>query len=123
MVEYIARHDLKNGDNSPFSWADILYVSEIGLVVDDVAGAADAIRNTTSLLPFKGGDSNFMAMGDDYGLLLVMKRGRIVDFTGNPDNGVREYRTGVNLRGAKAAKHQVLSHPYHLTIEERCSCG
>jgi catechol-2,3-dioxygenase len=123
VVEYIARHDLKNGDTSPFSWADILYVSEIGLVVDDVAGAVDAIKNLTALSPYKGGDATFMAMGDEYGLLLVMKRGRIVDFTGHADNGVREYRTGVNLRGAKAAKHRVLSHPYHLTIEERCTCG
>jgi catechol-2,3-dioxygenase len=123
VLEYIARHDLKNGDNSPFSWADILYASEIGLVVDDVAEAVDALKNMTALSPYKGGDGNFMAMGDEYGLLLVMKRGRVVDFTGNLENGVREYRTGVNLRGAKAAKHQVLSHPYHLTIEERCSCG
>ena len=36
VVEYIARHDLKNGDTNAFSWADILYVSEIGLIVDDV---------------------------------------------------------------------------------------
>ena len=50
-----------------------------------------------------------------------MKRGRVIDFTGNADHGVQVYRTGVNLRGAKAAKHQLTPHPYHLTIEERCS--
>ena len=108
---------------SPFSWADILYVSEIGLVVDDVAAAADAIKDMAAVAPYKGGDGDFTAMGDEYGLLLVMKRGRIIDFTGNADNGVRVYRTGVNLRGAKAATHQLASHPYRLTIEERCSCA
>ena len=30
IVEYIARHDLNDGDASPFSWADILYASEMG---------------------------------------------------------------------------------------------
>ena len=123
VVEYIARHDLKNGDASPFSWADFLYVSEIGLVVDDVTAAADALKGMAAVAPYRGGDSNFTAMGDEYGLLLVMKRGRIIDFTGNADNGVRVYRTGINLRGSKAAKHQLASHPYHLTIEERCNCG
>jgi hypothetical protein len=62
-------------------------------------------------------------MGDEYGLLLVMKRGRIIDFTGNADHGVRVYRTGVNVRGAKAATHELQPHPYRVTIEERCSCG
>ena len=38
-----------------------------------------------------------------------MKRGRIVDFTSNPDHGVRVYRTGVTMRGPKTAKCQVAS--------------
>ena len=123
VVEYIARHDLKNGADGPFSWADLLYVSEIALVVDDVTAAADAIAEMTALSAYKGRDSSFTAMGDEYGLVLVMKRGRVIDFTGNAGNGVRVYRTTVNLRGARAAAHQLPSYPYHLTIEERCSCG
>jgi catechol-2,3-dioxygenase len=123
VVEYIARHDLKNGDSHPFGWSDLLYVSEIAVVVDDVTTAAAAIAGITGLPPYKGGDAGFTAMGDEYGLVLVMKRGRVIDFTGNAANGVRVYRTGVNLRGAKTAAHQLLPYPYHLTIEERCSCG
>ena len=123
VVEYIARHDLKNGDSSPFSWADFLYVSEIGLIVDDVTAAAAAVKEMAAVTPYKGGDGEFTAMGDEYGLLLLMKRGRIIDFTGNAEHGVRVYRTAVNLRGAKAATHQLAPHPYRLTIEERCSCG
>lgn len=123
VVEYIARHDLRNGDANPFGWSDILYVSEIGLIVDDVPGAATAIGSMTSLASYKGGDDNFTAMGDEYGLLLVMKRGRVVDFTGNAEHGVRPYPTGVNVRGPKAATHKLPAHPYRLTIEERCSCA
>jgi len=123
VLEYIARHDLKNADPHPFGWADILHVSEIGLVVDDVTATAGALEGMAAVAPYKGGDNDFTAMGDEYGLLLVLKRGRVIDFTGNAGNGARVYRTGINFRGAKAAKHQLAPHPYHLTIEERCSCG
>jgi hypothetical protein len=123
VVEYIARHDLKNGDNHPFGFTDILYASEIGLIVDDVAATATALKDLTTVSPYKGGDDRFMAMGDEYGLLLVMKRGRIVDFTGNQANGVRVYPTTVTVRGAKPANHTLAGYPYTLAIEERCSCA
>ena len=44
VLEYIARHDLKNGNTAKFDWADLLYISEIGLVVDDVIEAAGQVR-------------------------------------------------------------------------------
>ena len=50
---------------------------------------------------YRGGSDQFIAMGDEYGLLLVMKRGRIIDFTPDAHNGVRVYRTAVTVRGAK----------------------
>jgi len=123
VVEYIARHDLKNGDIAPFSWADILYASEIGLVVDDVATTAATLRDVATVSQYKGGNDQFMAMGDEYGLLLVMKRGRVIDFTANPENGVRVYRTAVTVRGPKASKHSFEDYPYRIDIEERCSCA
>jgi catechol-2,3-dioxygenase len=122
VVEYIARHDLKNGDASPFSWTDILYASEIGLIVDDVAATAATLTDVATVRQYRGGSDQFMAMGDEYGLLLVMKRGRIVDFTSDPHNGVRVYRTGVNVRGPKNAKHQLAGYPYELGVEEHGNC-
>ena len=123
IVEYIARHDLKNGDTGAFGWPDILCVSEIALVVDDVRATAETVTRAASVQQYRGGDEQFMALGDEWGLLLLMKKGRIVDFTGNAENGVRVYPTSVNIRGAKAATHQLAPYPYQLTIEERCACG
>jgi hypothetical protein len=123
VVEYIARHDLKNADNSAFSFMDLLYASEIGLIVDDVAAVAERLKELAAVPQYRGGSDQFMAMGDEYGLLLVMRKGRIVDFTSNPDHGVRVYRTGVTVRGPKTAKYQLASYPYDLVIEERCSCA
>ena len=81
------------------------------------------MKDLASLPQYRGGSDQFMAMGDEYGLLLVMKRGRIIDFTSNPHNGVRVYRTGVAVRGAKTARHQFADYPYELAVEERCSCA
>jgi hypothetical protein len=122
VVEYIARHDLKNAGSGPFSWADILYASEIAFVTDDVRQTAATLSDVASVPQYRNGDDNFMAMGDEYGLLLVMKRGRVVDFTSNPSHGVRVYRTGVTVRGAKARKYEFDAHPYRVEIEERCAC-
>jgi catechol 2,3-dioxygenase-like lactoylglutathione lyase family enzyme len=49
VLEYIARHDLKNPDNAPFGWSDILYVSEIALVVDDVPAMAESLKGVASV--------------------------------------------------------------------------
>jgi hypothetical protein len=123
IVEYIARHDLQNGDRHAFSWGDILYASEIGLIVDDVAAASAALSQTAAVAPYRGGSDGFQAMGDEYGLLLLMKRGRIIDFTSEPHNAVRVYPTGVTIRGAQAAQHQLAGYPYRVTLEARCSCA
>jgi catechol-2,3-dioxygenase len=123
VLEYIARHDLKNAADGPFGWTDILYASEIGLVVDDVPRAAEQVASAAALAPYRGASDLFTAMGDEYGLLLVMKRGRVIDFTSNPHNAVRVYRTGVTLRGAAAATHRLADYPYRLDIEARCDCA
>ena len=62
-------------------------------------------------------------MGDEYGLLLVMKRGRVLDFTSNPDHGAQVYRTGVTVRGTKIGQRQIGAYPYVLNVEERCACA
>lgn len=123
IVEYIARHDLKNGDSRPFTWTDILYASEIALVVDDVPAAARRLAEVTGVAQYRGSSDQFMAMGDEYGLLLVMKRGRVIDFTSEPHNAVRVYRTSVSIRGQKAGTYGIADYPYAVGVEERCSCA
>jgi hypothetical protein len=71
----------------------------------------------------RGGSDQFIAMGDECGLLLVMKRDRIIDFTSDAHNGVRVYRTAVTARGAEPTNHQFAGYPYQLGVEEGCSCA
>jgi hypothetical protein len=123
VVKYVARHDLKNGDSAPFSWADLLYVSEIGLVVDDVAEAAVKLGEAAKLAPFSGATGDVAAIGDEYGLILLMKRGRPFDLSSTPQHNTGVYRTAITLRAAKAGKYELAGYPYQIVLEERCSCA
>jgi hypothetical protein len=123
IIEYIARHDLKNADTVPFSWADLLYVSGISLVVDDVAGEAARLAAATSLTPYKDSTGDAAAIGDEYGLLMLTKRGRSFDVSAAPGRAAGVYRTGITLRATKVGKHDVQGYPYQIALEERCSCA
>jgi len=80
VVEYIARHDLKNDESGAFTSAKILCASEIGLIVDDVVRTAHRLEQFSGCRQYRGGSEDFTAVGDEFGLLLVMKRGRILNF-------------------------------------------
>jgi len=76
VLEWIARHRLADrledgGDGVDGSIQ--VEVSEVGIAVDDVDGAARAL---SSLPGFGEGSDRFRALGDDRGLLILSARGR-----------------------------------------------
>ena len=77
ILEFIARHNLNNAAPGAFTTADILYASEIGIVVDDVGEAVKAARRDWGFHVFGGSQSDdFAAVGTDEHLLIFSKRGR-----------------------------------------------
>jgi catechol-2,3-dioxygenase len=117
VVEYIARHDLRNGARGDFGSKDILYASEIGLIVDDVAAAAARLKEVVGLDQYRGASDQFTALGDERGLLLVMKRGRILNF--NAPDGAKAasvFHTAARVRGARQAKYAFPRFPYEISI-------
>ena len=54
VVEYIARHDLKNAAPGGFGSADILYASEIAWIVDDVAATASTLKKVVGIDQYRG---------------------------------------------------------------------
>jgi len=78
IVEFIARHNLANADNNEFGSHSLLCISEIGLVADDVSAAIDKLVEAFDAPIYDGGDGeSFAAIGDENGLFIVVKRGRI----------------------------------------------
>jgi catechol-2,3-dioxygenase len=76
ILEFIARHTLKNDAAGDFSEKDILCASEIGIVTPDVTRTADEICAAAKVDRYRGGDENFTAVGDEHGLFIVVKAGR-----------------------------------------------
>jgi len=114
LVEYIARHDLNNGAPGPFGTDDILYASEIAFIVDDVRATASKLRLAFELEQYRGGSDQFTAVGDEHGLLLVMKRGRNLGFgEGKPADC---YATSAHVHGTGPSRYSFPELPYEITV-------
>jgi catechol-2,3-dioxygenase len=118
VVEYIARHDLKNRAEGNFESRDILYASEIALVVDDVAAASRNLGKAVGVGQYRGGDDQFMAMGDEEGLLLVIRRGRTLNFNpADPVKAARVFPTLARVRASAVSRFRFPDFPYELSLE------
>lgn len=74
LLEFIARHDLKNDSEVTFGAGSIACISEIGIAVDSVPAyiASQAVPVFAKQQPMP----QFAALGDDHGLLVVAEKGR-----------------------------------------------
>ena len=116
IVEYIARHDLKNPSADPerFSSEDILYASEIAFVVDDQSAAARLLHNELGLSVYPKGERFWWAMGDERGLLLCIPKR---EWGTDPARRVRfgVFPTHATIRLPEAMKYALPGAPY--TVE------
>lgn len=76
ILEFIARHDLPNDSEAPFGPSSVLHVSELGVVVPDVAATVLGLERRFGLLPFGGQSQTFSPVGSQDGLLIVVQQGR-----------------------------------------------
>lgn len=77
IVEFIAHHRLPNAAPGAFSSADILYASEIGLVVPRVSETVDTLERELGLGVYIDRWPNFAPVGDVYGVFIVVREERI----------------------------------------------
>jgi catechol 2,3-dioxygenase-like lactoylglutathione lyase family enzyme len=75
ILEFIARHNLKNEVDHSFSSDDFLNVSEIGIVVDDVIPFARTL-NQMGIPNWREDSEGLTPVGDENGLFIIVKRGR-----------------------------------------------
>lgn len=114
LIEYIARHDLKNSAPGAFTAKDVLYASEIGFIADDVANTALEMRKALGLQQYRGGDNHFRALGDENGLLLVIYRGRRWGYNQAIARPTNVFPTAAKIRSSKAEKYAVGNYPYEI---------
>ena len=117
VVEYIARHDLRNAAPGDFESEDILYASEIAFVVDEVAATAAKLKEVVGVGQYRGASDQFTAVGDERGLLLVMKRGRVISFDAPEKKAVSVFSTAAVVRGDRRTNYVFPEFPYEVLVE------
>ena len=78
LLEFIARHDLDNAQTEAFSSKAILNISEIGIVNENPLKLGNQLIEEHGLDFFSKNDNTelFSAVGDDEGLLIIVKPNR-----------------------------------------------
>ncbi|WP_291285468.1 VOC family protein [Flavobacterium sp.] len=78
ILEFIARYDLDNAQTESFSSKSILNISEIGIVNEHPLDLANQLGIQHDLELFSKNDNNelFAAVGNDEGLLIIVRPGR-----------------------------------------------
>jgi hypothetical protein len=112
VLEFIARHNLKNAVEDEFDSSQILNVSEIGLPSEDVISWANELCTKLKLLVFRQEpNESFTPVGDDNGLLILPIKDRIWI----PNSGVPAKLLPVRVRGNVDGKEwEVRGVPYEI---------
>jgi catechol 2,3-dioxygenase-like lactoylglutathione lyase family enzyme len=114
VLEFIARHDLKNAVDGSFDGRQILQVSEIGLPAEDVLGFARELCTRLQVSVFRQQpNESFTPVGDDNGLFILPIKNRIWI----PNTGVPAKLLPVKVRGeANGKTWAVRGYPYEITM-------
>ncbi len=113
ILEFIARHNQPNANSEPFSERSILSISEIGLATQNVRETVDWLCETLELNIYDGAESDtFSAVGDDLGLFIVVKEGRVW----YPETGIQAglNPVDVTLLDGKGGDYYAPGLPYHI---------
>lgn len=114
LVEYIARHDLDNNREGEFSSKDLLCASEIAFIVNDADAMAEELKSSFGLQQYRGGDANFRAIGDENGLLLVIRKGRVWESHTKISRTPGTINTTVSIKGQKNVEWKSTEYPFSI---------
>ena len=78
LLEFISRHDLENASTENFSSKSILNISEIGIVTENPLELGNRLieKHTLEFFSKNNNIEVFSALGDDEGLLIIVKPNR-----------------------------------------------
>jgi catechol-2,3-dioxygenase len=113
VLELIARRDLPSPAERPFDQGSLLCVSEVGLASEDALATVQMLGTGLGVSVYRGPENeNFTALGDENGLLIVVRRGRIW----YPDTGIPAELLPVRLvvENAQGKNYHISGFPYQV---------
>lgn len=115
ILEFIGHRDLPAGSVENFSELDIVRISEIGMAFDEVLAQVSAFQKRLGIMPYKGESSEtFTAMGDIYGLFIVVKVGRSWFPTERDAAGLAPVE--VTIEGTEDQHYHITAYPYDIEV-------
>ena len=110
IMEFIARHNLPTASDTPFDQTSILNISEVGLPTPDVRQTVAELTTTLGIPIWRGeGSDSFTVVGDEHGLFIVVKDGRV--WMGTVNQTADILPTEFTIEDI-AASHQPADLPY-----------
>jgi catechol 2,3-dioxygenase-like lactoylglutathione lyase family enzyme len=113
ILELIARQALPAAGAAPFGPAQILSVGEVGLPVAAVPATVAALGRDLALPPYLDGEDTFAPVGDEAGLLIVVRAGRHWFPTADAATAAP---IAVTLAGDHARDYALPGTPHTLTL-------
>lgn len=114
IAEYIVHHELADDYDGAFGPQDMLRISEIGLVVDDVPAQVVDFQEKLGIEPYRGSSHDFTAVGDAYGLFITVKRGRPWRPTTTENAVVAPVHA--TIQGTREQSYRVTHFPYTIKV-------
>jgi catechol-2,3-dioxygenase len=114
ILEFIAREDLPAKAGEDFGPEDLLHISEIGLVVDDVPGMVQQLKTRLGIEVYRDSSfEDFAMLGDINGMLILVKRGRLW----SPDERQPAVVSPVRVSFLGTLAQQITLEPYPYVLE------
>ena len=114
ILEFIAREDLPAKVGEDFGPEDVLHISEIGLVVDDVPDVVKQLKTRLGIEVYRDSSfEDFAQIGDINGVLVLVKQGRLWA----PDEQQPAVVSPVRVTMLGTLAQQVILDPYPYVLE------
>lgn len=118
VVELTARHNKKNSSDKPFSFSNIINISEAGVPVNDVKKFYRELKEKTGEKLWSGNEETFAAVGDENGLLIVVPISRNWFPT---DKASKIFPLTILAEGTANKMASFEGYPYRIILKEPLS--
>lgn len=106
VLELIIRRDLDNSAAGPFTSADLLCISEVGVAVTDIPAAVATLTGDTKNVPYGDAqDRAFVPVGDVNGMLILVAPGRT--WFPTADRSARENPVSITATGGRPGTYSL----------------
>jgi catechol 2,3-dioxygenase-like lactoylglutathione lyase family enzyme len=114
ILELIAHYDLPNEKTGAFGAADLLYISEIGLVFEEVPEWVKTLNAEFHIEPYRNPiEEAFAVLGDISGMFINVK----IDRNWFPTNTrALVSPVDVTIEDVKGHSQQLVPYPYHVSV-------